>query len=67
MYIENKKFNIIYADPPWQYKNGRNGSASRHYSLMTTEKICELPIQELAVPDCVLFLWVTFPVLNEVF
>ena len=34
---------------------------------MTTPKICALPVRELAAPDCTLFLWVTFPVLNEVF
>ncbi len=67
MNTENKKFNIIYADPPWQCKYGGNGSASKHYSLMTTEEICALPVHKLAAPDCVLFLWVTFPVLNEVF
>ena len=34
---------------------------------MTTPEICALPVRELAAPDCTLFLWVTFPVLNEVF
>ena len=35
IYNTNKKYNIIYADPPWQYKvwsNKENGrSAESHY------------------------------------
>lgn len=65
--IMNKQFNIIYADPPWYYRGGGNGGARRHYSLMTTSEICALPVRELAAPDCVLFLWVTFPALPETF
>ena len=62
-----EKFNIIYAGPPWNYRNGGNGSARRHCSLMSIEEICALPVHTLAAEDCVLFLWVTFPILPEVF
>jgi len=34
---------------------------------MTIPEICALSVAELAAPDCALFLWVTFPVLPEVF
>ena len=34
---------------------------------MSNEDLCNLPIKELADEDCVLFLWVTMPKLNEVF
>lgn len=65
-----EKFNIIYADPPWKYRS-RNihskfgGGAAAHYNLMTMEEIKNLPINELADKNCALFLWVTFPLLDE--
>ena len=62
-----EKFSIIYADPPWNYRNGGNGSARKHYPLMSVSEICALPVQTLTAPDCVLFLWVTFPILPDVF
>ena len=34
---------------------------------MSIEEICTLPIADLAAKDCVLFLWVTFPKLQECF
>lgn len=64
-------YQIIYADPPWQYrvwsKKGSNRSAESHYSTMSIDDICALPVEQLAAPDCTLFLWVTFPVLPDVF
>jgi site-specific DNA-methyltransferase (adenine-specific) len=62
-----KKFNIIYADPPWTYRRGGKGSAKRHYPLMKTEDICALPVGDLADEDCALFLWATMPLLPEAF
>ena len=58
--MEQKKYSIIYADPPWRYemKKGQ-GVAENHYSTMGTEEICE--------KNCALFLWVTFPQLPEAF
>ena len=59
------KYNIIYADPPWKYWPGGEKNASRHYECMDLEEICELSIKDLAAENCVLFLWITFPILNE--
>ena len=66
--MEQKKYSIIYADPPWRYemKKGQ-GVAENHYSTMGIEEICSLPVQEICEKDCVLFLWVTFPQLPEAF
>jgi N6-adenosine-specific RNA methylase IME4 len=62
-----KKYNIIYADPPWSYKvwskKGLGRSAESHYRTMN-----KIDIQNLKVPSdktCVLFLWVTAPCLIE--
>ena len=66
--MEQKKYSIIYADPPWRYemKKGQ-GVAENHYSTMGIEEICSLPVQEICEKDCVLFLWATFPQLPEAF
>ena len=43
--MPKKKYNIIYADPPWSYTDkGSNGSADNHYRTMTISDICKLPV-----------------------
>ena len=65
-----KKYKIIYADPPWSYKDkalsGNRGACCK-YDVMDTTDISKLPIQSIADNDCVLFMWVTMPKLNECF
>jgi len=62
-------YNVIYADPPWQYNNsiGKWGPANSHYSTMPTEDICALLEKiELGIAEnAVLFLWTTNPFLEE--
>ncbi len=65
-----KKYEIIYADPPWEYrqsggKSGSRGMAKTHYSTMSTEDICDLPVGEIAEKDAACFLWATFPNIGE--
>ena len=65
-----KKYNIIYADPPWTFKTysvkgKEHKSAECHYPCMNINDIYNLPVQNLADNNCVLFLWVTFPLLQE--
>lgn len=63
---ENKKYSIIYADPPWRYNDRKcNGACEHHYNTMKIEDICKLPINDIAADDCVLFLWTTYPMLQE--
>ena len=63
----NKKYNIIYADPPWEYRNMGNiqATANSHYNTMNTKDICNLPIQSICENNCILFLWATFPKIQE--
>lgn len=66
--MKDKKYSVIYADPPWKYeRNIGSGVAENHYSVMSVTEICNLPVKEIAAKDCVLFLWVTFPQLQEAF
>jgi len=63
-----KKYNVVYADPPWQYNTGINtldAVTDAHYSTMNLEAVCKYPASlGLNVQDnAVLFLWVTNPFL----
>jgi site-specific DNA-methyltransferase (adenine-specific) len=63
-----KKYQIIYADPPWDYDDkskSHGGGAESHYSCMSIEEICALRVP--SADDSVLFLWTTFPQLEEAF
>jgi len=68
---EEKKYQIIYADPPWKYSQGKKmgtnfqGAADAHYPCMDYQDICKLPIGDLADEKCILFMWATFPMLAE--
>lgn len=69
MNLPNKKYNIIYADPPWSYQSWNPNSsgfglADKHYITMDNQEICDLKIKELAEEDCVLFMWATYPKLS---
>ena len=67
----NKKYKIIYADPPWEYPLGRNkesgfwGLAENHYNTMKQDDLEILPVNQISDDNCVLFLWCTFPKLAE--
>ena len=62
-----KKYQIIYADPPWKYgawglpSNRPNQTHSRPlpYPSMNNEEIKKLPIKSLADENCELYLWAT--------
>lgn len=61
----DKKYSVIYADPPWNYAaGGATRNAERHYKTMKPEDIFDLPVQDIAEDDCLLFMWATFPNLD---
>ena len=64
-----KKYKIIYADPPWQYRvysqKGQGRSAENHYHTMNIKDIMALPVDKIADKDCILLLWITIPCLKE--
>lgn len=65
----NNRYSIIYADPPWAYQvwsdKGKGRSAENHYPTMSKADIQNLPIPRICEKDCVLFLWVTAPCLEQ--
>ena len=65
---KTKKYEVIYADPPWQYKVwSGSGGAELHYKTMELSDIKSLPIKMLSAKDAALFLWVTMPTLDKAF
>ena len=52
MKFPDKKYSVIYADPPWSYRQHgtgpkSRGNAAQHYHTMSTEDICALPIRQI--------------------
>jgi N6-adenosine-specific RNA methylase IME4 len=64
MILPNKKYNIIYADPPWEYRDkalaGNRGAICK-YDTMSQGNLCFLPVKDITDDNCILFLWVTMP------
>lgn len=62
----NRKYSIIYADPPWSYSDKNcNGNAAEHYPTLGIADICALPVADIAADDCILFMWATYPLMAE--
>jgi len=57
-----KTYDVIYADPPWQFDSELTGSSravENHYATMPTAEISKLPVGALAAKNAILFLWTT--------
>lgn len=74
--LKRGHYGAIYCDPPWAFNlwwGGRTnetpaGVPSRatvpHYETMREPELNALPVGDLAADDCVLFLWICWPVLE---
>ena len=63
-----KKYQIIYADPPWEHNDKmlfHPISQHHHYCTLKTSEIAELSVREIADRDCTLFLWAVSPMLPD--
>lgn len=64
----DKKYDIIYADPPWRYRFKRSTRwGGMTYPTLPVEEICKFPVQNIASKNCILFLWITYPQLPKAF
>ncbi len=65
----DKKYSIIYADPPWNGLGWNNGSGQKcpanHYEVQDVAWIRSLPVSAISESNSALFLWVTFPNLED--
>ena len=75
MNLPNKKYNIIYADPPWKFsspkfQDGNRGFGNRvedRYKTLSIKEMCNLSINKITKKDCILFMWVIDSHLEESF
>lgn len=61
--LPDGKFDVIYADPPWEYDVKLRGDPQQYYNTMSIEQMVELNIP--ASNDAILFLWATNPMLQD--
>ncbi|MGJ3348782.1 MT-A70 family methyltransferase [Morganella sp. Je.2.23] len=55
-----KKYDLILADPPWQYSNkSSNGAANNHYNTTDFYSLTRLSIEKIASENSVLCMWYT--------
>jgi len=69
------QYDIILADPPWDYKgqtqhagksSSNTGGAIMHYPTMTIqEMINTINVQSVSANNCLLFMWATWPHLDQ--
>lgn len=70
--LNGKRYNIIYADPPWKYSTNMygkegidTGSADTHYPTMEHEDICGMPVSDITLDDAMCFMWAVSPKLPD--
>jgi len=67
--MSNKKYQIIYADPPWKYNVFSDKppcsrkAEEAYYETMDLLDLADLPLWDIADENCVLFMWSTYPAL----
>ena len=68
------RFEIVYADPPWDYKgqlqhagsgSGDTGGAARHYPTVTLEALATLDVPRIRAENSLLFMWSSSPHLDQ--
>ena len=56
---QQKKYQCILADPPWDVNQRGNYGAVNHYGLMGVDRLKAMPVKDLAAEDAHCWLWVT--------
>ena len=63
--LEPSSYDVLMIDPPWLFDlysiKGAAKSPQAQYRCLTDEEIAALPFGELAAPDCLVWLWSTWP------
>jgi len=65
------KFKVIYADPPYSYRNKKTGGSMKSgsankYPTLSMDDIKTLPVEKISDSNSVLYLWATTPLLPEI-
>lgn len=64
---------VILVDPPWHFKRYSEAFSAAsvgrapqdHYDTMSLDEMKALPVRDLADSDCALFMWTTWPHLEQ--
>lgn len=62
------QFDVILADPAWDYRNwsdARHGAAASAYATVSTEDMSRYPVRSWAAKNAALFMWATWPKLPD--
>ena len=70
--IINPPYDILYVDPPWNYQDKRAIGKSRcgaenHYSCIPLNDLCSIPIHKICANNCILYLWASWPLIEDAF
>jgi N6-adenosine-specific RNA methylase IME4 len=64
-----RKYRVISADPPWRFATrsakGEHKSPQRHYGCLSLADLKSLPVQDVAEDNAMLFLWATWPLIQD--
>ncbi|TFH46998.1 MAG: DNA methyltransferase [Lysobacterales bacterium] len=67
-FSSGRRYSVVYADPPWRYRDqagaGARGALYK-YPLLSDKDIADLPVAQIAAEHAALFLWATWPKLLE--
>lgn len=64
-FLNDKKFNVVYADPPWKVPTGSKKSLNPPYEIMNTKEISKINIRNNIENGCHLYLWVPNSMLKD--
>lgn len=66
--MSDRKYQIVYADPPWSYGDkmrGHSFSLDHEYHTQSQNWIEQLPVKDIVEDHAVLFLWAVSPQIPE--
>ena len=60
--MANKKYSIIYSDPPWQFNSKKTGGsmtsgAASKYMVTSIDDLKKIPVNDIAADDAILIMW----------
>jgi len=60
--MNNKKYQVIYADPPWSFNSKKTGGsmksgAAAQYDTMSIEDLKAMPVSGITADDAILIMW----------
>ena len=65
--LQGRDYQIVLADPPWQYYGdpNKNQAAGKHYKMMSYEELKSLHIRSIMAKKSILFCWTTSSKMSE--